>query len=75
MAKRKKVKKKVSSRSPRMPKLFSVPEVAAMKKVTRTAVLLACKGGRIPDVQLVGRTWIIPEYAIDSYTPRPYGVG
>ena len=50
---------------------LTVPEVAAEKGVTRTAVLYAIQDGRIEAFR-VGRMWIVPRSAVDGYAPRSY---
>lgn len=51
--------------------LLTVPEVAALKGVTRTAILYAIQDGRLEAVR-VGRSWIVARGALDAYTPRGY---
>jgi excisionase family DNA binding protein len=51
--------------------LMTVPEVAALKGVTRTAVLYAIQDGRL-EATRVGRNWVVLREAADAYTPRAY---
>lgn len=50
---------------------LTIPEVAAEKGVTRTAVLYAVQDGRLEAIR-VGRIWAIPRSAADAYQPRAY---
>lgn len=51
--------------------LLTVPEVAALKGVTRTAVMYAIQDGRVPAVR-VGRNWVVTRADAEAYAPRPY---
>lgn len=54
------------------PKYLTIPEVAALAGVSRTAVLYAVREGRIRGAFQIGRTWAIPEKSALEYTPRTY---
>lgn len=51
---------------------LTIPEVARMANVSRTAVLYAVREGRIPGAFQIGRTWAIPRAAAEDYAPRVY---
>jgi len=50
-------------------RLYSIPEAAEVKGVSRTAIALAVKEGRIPATR-VGRAWVIRESDLEGYTPN-----
>jgi excisionase family DNA binding protein len=52
-------------------KYLTIPEVAKLKGVTRTAVLYAVQDGRLEAIR-VGRMWAIPSSALEEYVPRSY---
>lgn len=52
-------------------RFYTVPEVAERVGVSRVAVLMAVKEGRIPATR-VGRMWLISEADADAYQPRAY---
>ena len=54
------------------PKYLTIPEVAEMANVSRTAVLYAIREGRIAGAFQIGRTWAIPEKSAAAYAPRTY---
>jgi excisionase family DNA binding protein len=51
--------------------LLTVPEVAELKGVTRTAVLYAIYDRRLKAVQ-VGRNWVVRRSDLETYVPRGY---
>lgn len=51
--------------------LLTVPEAAAEKGVTRTAILYAIQDGRIEALR-VGRNWVVQRSALAAYQPRAY---
>jgi excisionase family DNA binding protein len=52
-------------------RLLSVPEVAALRGVTRPAVHAAVAEGRLPALR-VGRFWVIREADALAWFPRSY---
>ena len=54
------------------PDYLTIPEVATLAGVSRTAVLYAVREGRIAGAFRVGRTWAIPRRSAERYAPRTY---
>ena len=63
-----------------MEKLYSIAETAEILGLQPVRTRELCRQGRLPGAQKVGRDWVIPESAIQSYTPgspgrpRPPGI-
>lgn len=56
-----------------MEKLYSTTEAAEVLGISSRRVAVLCTGGRFPGAQKIGKTWAIPESAIQNYTPSPPG--
>lgn len=54
------------------PRYMTIPEVAELAGVSRTAVLYAVRENRIKGAFQIGRTWAIPEKSARAYAPRTY---
>jgi excisionase family DNA binding protein len=50
-------------------RLYSVPEAARLKGVSRTAIWYAIEDGRLR-AERVGRNWVIRARDLRAYTPR-----
>nr|WP_309686481.1 helix-turn-helix domain-containing protein [Armatimonas sp.] len=51
---------------------LTVAEVAELKKVSISAVYKALRDGRLPQVDVLGRS-LIPRESVSSYEPGSYG--
>lgn len=58
-------------RKPPEPELLSVSEVAALRGVTRPAVLGAIREGRLAATR-VGFLWVVRRADAEDWTPRAY---
>lgn len=56
-----------------MEKLYSTTEAAEVLGISARRVSVLCVEGRFPGAQKIGKTWAIPESAIQNYTPRASG--
>lgn len=56
-----------------MEKLYSTAEAAEVLGISSRRVAVLCTGGRFPGAQKIGKTWAIPESAIQGYTPGQPG--
>lgn len=56
-----------------MEKLYSIAETAEKIGLSIPRIQVLCRQGRFPGAIKVGRAWVVPESAIQGYTPGQPG--